>query len=469
MSLTYFFILPLLALFLSPLFKNIYRVVSFALSLSYIYFSFFYFDKIGLREYISYEAPFSISFTLSSASWFFVAFFSFIYLFYTLYHLNEKEKKEHFIMVNILMGSMFGLVLSSDIFNIYIFFEIVSIAAYILTSSNKDKKAYGGAIKYMIIGTIASIFLLLGIMVIYLQLGTLNLYEISQDFGTIEDKLQFFILLCLFIGFGIKAEIFPLNFWVADIYESAPSHITALFSSIVSKGYIFVFFNIAYSLDIEPLMFGFFAFMGLLSFVVAEISAFKTTNIQRLFAYSTLGQLGIIFFAFSLENIALLSAGLFLVVVHAIAKLNIFLGVDVLRKSFKSDDKDIITLFSSYILSFVFIVSFLSILGIPPFAGFVAKLNILSALASLENYIAILVIIVVSLVEGAYLFRLLYNGADKNIKIQSDKKSITLGFFQKLSFIILSLLIIYLGLFSDGLMDITKSAAEYFIKGGLGV
>lgn len=477
MSLTLYFITPLIALFLAPLFKNYYRVVSLILSLIYLYFSFYiyqdsFFKEYMFKEYISYESPLSITFTNSIASYYFVALFSVIYFFYTLFNINEKQRKDHFIAVNILIGGVYGLVLSSDIFNIYIFFEIVSISAYILTSSNKNKLAYASAIKYMIIGTVASIFLLLAIMLIYLQIGSLSLYTISNEFNTIDIHLQFLILLSLFIGFGIKAEIFPLNFWVADIYEATPSHITALFSSVVSKSYLFVFFNLAYSFEIEQKFFTFFIVVALISFIVSELSAYKANSIQRLFAYSTLGQLGIVFFAFSSQHIDIIAAGVLLILTHSIAKFTVFLSVDILKQKFNSDGIEVFTKFISFTISFSLIVSFLSILGIPPFGGFIPKLHLLTSLSLTQNYIAIAIILFISIVEAGYLFKLLYSNYDKiqiKEKEKKEKENISIPFNKTAVLLLLSFITLYIGLFPDIFVEVSKSVADYFIQGGLGV
>ena len=251
MSLVYFIAIPLLAVFLSPLYKNYLKSVSVIVNISLLYLAYKFSLNLPITEFIAFDSPLSITFILNSASLFFISLFTFVSLLFSIFHISDEKDnsdKAIFILTNILLVGVYGLVLSYDIFNIYIFFEIVSISGYILTSLNKDKKAYSGAIRYMIVGAIASIFLLLAIMLIYLQTGSLNLGVISEQFNSIDEKIQFFILLCLFIGFGIKAEIFPLNFWVADIYEASKPKIAALFSSIVSKSFIFVFFNITYIL-----------------------------------------------------------------------------------------------------------------------------------------------------------------------------------------------------------------------------
>ena len=396
MSLTYFIAIPLLAVFLTPLYKNHLKTISIIVNISLLYIAYQFTSELPIKEYIAFDSPLAITFVLNSASLFFVSLFTFVSLLFSIFHLNEENDKAIFILTNILLVGVFGLVISYDIFNIYIFFEIVSISAYILTSLNKDAKAYSGAIRYMIIGAIASIFILLAIMLIYLQIGSLNMGVISEQFSTIDKKVQFLILLSLFIGFGIKAEIFPLNFWVADIYEASKPEVNALFSSIVSKAFIFVFFNIVYTLNVDSSYLYFFAILGVVSFFIAEISAYSATNLQRVFAYSTLGQLGVIFLAFSYQNNIILSGAIMLIFLHSITKLMLFLNLKLLYNYG-----------NNIFLTIIFVVGFLSILGIPPFGGFVAKLTILSGLATLKEFITIGAILLISLIEAVYLFRII--------------------------------------------------------------
>ncbi len=456
MSLVYFIAVPLLAVFLTPVYKNNLRVVSVLVNIGLLYIAYQFSLQLPIKEFIAFGSPLSITFVLNSSSLFFISLFVFISLLFSIFHINEENDKAIFILTNILLVGVFGLVLSYDIFNIYIFFEIVSISGYILTTLNKDQKAYSGAIRYMIIGTIASIFILLSIMLIYLQIGSLNLGVISEQFNTIDEKLQFLILLSLFLGFGIKAEIFPLNFWVADIYQASSPKVASLFSSIVSKSFIFVFFNIVYILNIESKYLSFFAIVGIISFLIAELSAYSSKDIQRVFAYSTLGQLGIIFLSFSYQNSTILSGVIMLIFFHSITKLMLFLSLGILKDRFNSTKIKVFRQFNSLFLTIIFIIGFLSLLGIPPFGGFIAKLTILSGLATLQEFILIGAILVISLVEAVYLFRIIANTRVVN----KEKVTLQIPFLQKIVLSFIAFIIIYFGIFPDSILYISQEVAN---------
>jgi len=453
-SLLYFVILPLLASFLTPFFRNYLRYISLAVNLMLLALSFSFLGSLPIRESISFDSPLSIAFVLDSASLFFIVLFLSIMTLFSIYAIRDKSRKDIFILTNMLLASVSGLVLSGDIFNIYIFFEIASISAYILTSLQKDKEAYSGAIRYMIMGAVASIFLLIGIMTIYLNLGTLNLVTIGEKFSTIDNQIKSLTLISLFIGFGIKAEIFPLNFWVVDIYQASTNRVNALFSSVLSKAYIFLFFHIAYILGVNIKILSFLAILGIISFGVSEISALSSKNLKRVFAYSTLGQIGVLFIALSSSSIVATTGAIFLIALHAITKLMLFLSLDILEDRFSSVNIDIFKKFNSLFLISIFAIGFLSLLGVPPFGGFIAKLTILEGLITKSEYILVGAILVISLIEAVYLFKLLGMSREAG-----EKSSLDIPILKRGVLSIMALSIIYLGIFPELFLQICKSVA----------
>ena len=460
MSLLYFVLIPLLASFLTPFFKNTLKYVSVVIALILWGYALSLIGHAPIIERISFDSPLSIFFVLDPASLFFILLFMTVMLLFALYQLTEKSSKEMFMLTNMLLASVSGLVLSGDIFNVYIFFEIASITAYIFTSLNRDAKAYSGAIRYMIIGGFASIFLLIGIMTIYLTIGSLSLITISEKFATINSNTQFLILLSLFIGFGIKAEIFPLNFWVVDIYQASRSKVNALFSAVLSKAYIFVFFHIAYLLHANVKQLGFLAMLGIISFAVSELSALSSKDAKRIFAYSTLGQIGVLFIALSSGSVAVMTGALFLIALHAVAKLMLFLSLDILERRFEGSSVEIFKQFRSPFLAVIFIIGFLSLLGLPPFGGFIAKLTILKGLIGTGAYLTVGAILLISLVEAVYLFRLMGSMRDTQPKV-----ALSTPLLQKVLLGLMALFILYTGLFPEPLLSFCQDAATALLGG----
>ena len=259
MSSTLFITLPLLFGFATPILSKFGKNgVVYASTLLQVFLLYLALDLLSTTslavEVISIAPPLGISFVLNKASLLFVALFTLIMALFSLYYLSHrktlgfKNETKFFILLNMLLAASIGLVLSSDIFNIYVFFEIAGISAYILSAYEKTPLALEAGLKYLITGAIASVFLVFAIALIYIYIGSLNLAIIAQSFETLPYNIKLLISILLLIGFGFKVEIFPLNFWVSDVYEGSSSLINALFSGIVVKAYLFVFFHILYHL-----------------------------------------------------------------------------------------------------------------------------------------------------------------------------------------------------------------------------
>jgi proton-translocating NADH-quinone oxidoreductase chain N len=453
MSSIYFIAIPLLFGFSVPIFsklgKNGVAYISLLMQLSLFLLSI----NIALNlttpivEVIAIAPPLGIGLVVDRISIFFVLLFTFLTLMVSIYYMGFRDKNPYenenkfFILLNMLLASTVGLVLSSDIFNIYVFFEIAGISAYILSSYQKTPKALESGLKYLLTGAIASIFLVFAIFLIYLHLGTLNLALISQNFYHLSNELQLLIATLLLIGFGFKVEIFPLNFWVSDIYEGSSSLVNALFSSMVSKAYLFVFFHILYLLLPHHNFTEFLLYMGLVSMLIAEIVALKQTNIKRVFAYSSLGQLGLLFIAFSLQNAGGVEAGLYIILAHSLAKMVIFLSISLISNNYNSEDIGVLSKVNSPFIKWTLVISMLSLLGIPLFAGFIGKFWLLKSLSLEAAYFIIGAILVASLIEAIYYFKLIGLLFEK----RDNRDTLYISALQKIVLSILTILIILVG------------------------
>ena len=467
MSLGYYFLLPVIFSFLTPYFKKLgfatLRGSSILLSLI-LFLQTLAYTGVSLPQIseFSLKPPLGIAFILDGYSLLFLLIFTFSALIVSFYMVwffkanKGRDEARFYVFFNMLIAGSIGMILSCDIFNLYIFFEITGICSYALSAYNKDKLGLESGIKYLIIGSIASIFIVFAIMLIYLQIGTVNLGLIAQRFHLIDPKISVLIVLMLFIGFGTKAELFPMNFWAPDIYQGSMSSVNGLFSSVVAKAYLFVFFHLFYLFGLSSKYMLFVMIIGAITFLVSEFTALNQTNVKRLFAYSTLGQLGILFMALSTNSSETVSGALFHLTSHSISKLLIFLALGILIHKFKSAKIDILGNFKSVFLTVILAIGFLSILGIPPFSGFVGKILILEGFALSQNYAAIAFILLVSIVEAVYFFRLTAMMLDK----KRTKVSVSIGFTNYIVLSVLAILIVLFGVHPSLLLHYTDLATN---------
>ncbi len=471
MSSIYFIALPLLFGFATPIFAKFgkngiaYSSVLLQASLFLLSIQLFVTMDKSIIEVIAIAPPLGIALILDNVSIFFVMLFTFLVLMGSLYYLKLREKNPYqneakfFILINMLLASAIGLVLSSDIFNIYVFFEIAGISAYILSAYRKTPKALEAGLKYLITGAIASIFLVFAIALIYLHLGTLNLALISQGFTALESDIKLLISLFLLIGFGLKVEIFPLNFWVTDIYEGSDAFTDAFFSAVVVKAYLFVFFHIVYLFLPHKEFTLFLLYLGAVSMLIAEIVALRQTNLKRLFAYSSLGQVGLLFVAFSMQEAVSITAGLYILLAHSLAKMVIFLSLASLFEKYKKEDISLFKEMNSPFLRNIIIISMLSLLGIPLLAGFVGKFLLLKSIAFSGLFVLLGLLVLASLIESVYYFKIIGFMFSK----EERGEKFSLSTLQRAVLLTLTLGIILIGIAPFLISDFIATASSVMI------
>ncbi len=380
----------------------------------------------------------------------------------SIYNLKvEKEPIVRYSMLYLLlmMGST-GMVLTGDLFNLFVFLEITSIASYGLAAYNKDKKGYMGAMKYVVVGSIGSTFVLLGITLIYAQLRTLNMLDIAARLGEMSPIVKIMAFTSLFLGFGVEAEMFPLNTWVPDAYDGAPNPISAAFASIPAKAGIFALARVIFT------MFGFSNFlwfvviMGLLTVFFGEIIAYTQKNLKKMLAYSSIGQMGMIIMGLGIGTTLAVEGAFYQMLAHALGKALLFIAAGFLIYAAKSDKiSDMRGLARNPLIGIPLLVGVLSIMGMPPFAGFYGKFFILMGGFSQGYYAVIALFLAASIVEVAYYARFIKVVFDKgDVSVKPDP-------ITYVPLIILAVVIVLIGVYPKPVLSVLSHAAA-FIAGG---
>jgi formate hydrogenlyase subunit 3/multisubunit Na+/H+ antiporter MnhD subunit len=214
-------------------------------------------------------------------------------------------------------------------------------------------------------------------------------------------------LIFFMMGLGIEAEIFPLNGWAPDAYTEAPGPIGAAFSGILVKAGVYAMVRLMFTLfDVSGSM-EIMLSLGLITLIVAETAAIRQEKLKRMLAYSSIGQMGLVFVAFGIGTIEGVYAALFLMLNHAIIKPLLFFSGSQLV--FNSKDKLIseVNGLGKYmpLTALLFSLGAFAIVGLPPFAGFWSKLSVLTAAANEGMLLIIALILMVSVIEIVYYFR----------------------------------------------------------------
>jgi len=390
------------------------------------------FSVVGFIDYLNngmiryyfggWEPPIGIEFVYDGLSGFFVLIINVI-AFFVLIYSREISKIEfpdkvmpYFALSMLMMLGFNGMLLTGDLFNLYVFLEISSLSSYALISIG-NKPAPFAAFRYLIIGTTGGTLYLLGVGFLYTVTGTLNIIDMAAMLPMfMESTAVFAALILMIVGIGVKAALFPMHGWLPDSYTYAATSSTALIAPIGTKVGAYILFRIMLWLfgieltdAIAPVSYvvGVLACLGIL---YGSIMAIAQTEMKRMLAYSSVSQIGYIIMGLSLANPWGFAGALLHVLNHAVMKACLFMVSGHLRV--KEGHSDISLFDDSYRKKYpwtmaAFSIGAISMVGLPPLAGFFSKWYLALGTIDNSNWLFLAVILVSSLLNAVYFFRIL--------------------------------------------------------------
>lgn len=387
---------------------------------------------------------------------------------YALDYIKEGATEKYHTLYLLLLTGATGVVLTGDIFNLFVFFEILCISSYALVAYLGDRAGIESSVKYLIQGAIGSSLVLIGVALLYGLFGTLNMADIASNIDSVSPISVFVPLVLLITGLGIEGAIFPLNAWLPDAHSSAPSSISAILSGIAIEVGIYAVARIVFTVFGASSIFLFLVFLGLLTLLVGEMSAFSQNNIKRLLAYSSIGQIGLIVFALGIATSYGVVGGLFQIISHSLSKALLFLAVGYMI--YRSGSMELSTLEGMGrrmpFTSLAFTIGAFSLVGLPPFVGFPSKFLIVrAALAKEEVLFTVLIALVLlgTVIEGAYFFRVIQTLYFKGKRANPNKRE-EAPIAALIPICILMILIIVIGVYPKLVTGILNSAASEFLN-----
>lgn len=320
------------------------------------------------------------------------------------YMTRYTSKLRYYSIFLCMVAGLNGIVLTGDLFNLYIFMEIVAISSYALVAFGCEHDELEAAFKYAVLGAVASAFVLVGIALLYAMLGTLNMVEMSVKLAACGLNQPLTLALGLFLcGFGLKAALVPFHAWLPDAHPSAPAPVSAMLSGVVIKtAGIYVLsrlvFNV-FTVQLIPELPVILRLLGVVSMIVGGILALGQSDMKRLLAYSTITQIGYIVVGLGLGTTLGLTGALFHLVNHSVFKSLLFLNAGAVE--YATGTRDLRHLGGlSRNMPFTANMSLLgsmAISGIPPLNGFWSKLIIVLACIDSGHHWLALVAVLMSL------------------------------------------------------------------------
>ena len=335
--------------------------------------------------------------------------------------IREDKMNLYFIMINLMMSSLLALVYTNDLFTAYVFVEINTMAACALIMIRNNGHTIVAATKYMIMSLLGSGLLLIGISMLYTITGQLLMPNIKEVVGELNRSGEYAIPLTAVIGLisvalAIKSALYPFHSWLPEAYGYSTASSSAILSSLVSKGYIFLLIKIFYRVIGMDVMVGhkitniLFVF-GIIGMIMGSVTAIRQNDIRHLIAYSSIAQIGYIYMGIGLGSTAGMVAAIFHIMSHGATKSMLFIAqrglVEVSQgsKNF-SDIKG--AGFRNKLAGFAFGVGAFSMVGIPLLAGFTSKVYFAEAAITAVHakmWIAMITLAISTILNAIYFIR----------------------------------------------------------------
>lgn len=460
----YLVIVPLAAGFFIPIFgkriKSLGAIVSVcatsALFLLAIYIAYMMkTDKMLTYSLGRWSAPAGISMVVDGLSCFMLVIVNTVALLVSFYSAEYVKRYtdpwKFFSLFMLMIAGMNGVLVAGDLFNLYIFLEVAAIAAYSLVAFGVEALELEAAFKYAVMGAVGSSFIILGIAFIYSYASTLNMADIAISMSApgAQSVISFASVLFL-MGFGLKAALVPFHAWLPDAHSSAPTPISAMLSGLLIKvlgvyALSRIFFNV---FGISPRLSAIFITLAVASMIVASLMAFGQRDIKRLFAYSSISQVGYIMLGLGVGTPLAIMGGLFHLFNHSIFKSLLFLNAGAVERITGTRDLKNMpgVLARSPVTGYTNLIASLSICGIPPLGGFWSKIIIIFACIQADRPVLAFIAAAVSILTLGYYFRavtpILFGSAPgQNAEGVAEKKRLPL--IMALPMIILAILSIF--------------------------
>ncbi len=380
---------------------------------------------------------------------------------YALDYIKEGAEEKYHILYLLLLTGATGVVLTGDIFNLFVFFEILCISSYALVAYLGNRAGVESASKYLIQGSLGSALILMGIALLYGQFGTLNMADIARSISSASSIQLFLPLILLITGLGVEAAIFPLNAWLPDAHSSAPSTISAILSGIAIGIGIYAIARVVFTIFGASNIFLFLMLLGVLTLLVGELSAFSQNNIKRMLAYSSMGQMGLILFALGIGTSQAVAGGLFQLITHAFSKALLFLAAGyMIYRAGSMEISSLKGMGKKMPLSCLgFTIGAFSLIGLPPFMGFPSKFLIISSALKTQGClytVFVCIVLIGTIIEGAYFFKVIQTLYFKGEKEEAKEEAPLSALIAMAALI---LLVIVMGVYPKLLMGIVNSSS----------
>ena len=379
-------------------------------------------------------------------------------------------------LVHVLLTGVCGAFLTGDIFNLYVWFEVMLISSFVLMALGGERQELEGALKYVTLNLISSALFLAAVGLIYGLTGALNMADLHLKLSAVpHPAFVTAAALLLLVAFGIKAAVFPMFFWLPASYHTPPAAVSALFAGLLTKVGVYALIRVftllftteaGYTHDLILLI-------SALTMLTGVLGAAAQDEFRRILSFHIVSQIGYMLMGLGLLAPLALSGSLFYIAHHIIVKTNLFLVSGVVSDLAGSSQLAKLGGFyrSHGALSILFLIPALSLAGVPPLSGFFAKLLLIQAGIEQGRYAVVAVALIVGLLT---LYSMIKIWSEVFWKARPAPAVEPLKFADGLErrlarlspMVVLAVLTLSLGFWPDLLLELTGSAARQLLDPG---
>ncbi len=340
---------------------------------------------------------------------------------YIALDIEDAKSNLYFTMIDLMLASLLALIYTNDLFTAYVFVEINTIAAGALIMSRSNGHTLVAAAKYMIMSLVGSGLLLIGIAILYDVTGHLLMVDIHRRVEVLSRTGNYQLPLTvamglISVGLAIKSALFPFHSWLPDAYSYSTPSSSAILSSLVSKGYIFLLFKVFYRVFgfefiLDHKVTNILFFFGVAGMIAGSVMAIYQTDMRRLIAFSSVAQIGYIYMGIGLSVSMGTVAAIFHIMSHAASKSMLFIAAKGLS-DVSGDSKEFSGLkgagYRNRLAGIAFLVGAFSMVGIPLLAGFTSKVYFAEAALTASNIkmeVAMVALAISTILNAVYFIR----------------------------------------------------------------
>lgn len=398
----------------------------------------------------------------------------FAVMLYSLAQMDSEREAYGYYPLNfaLLMG-VNGAFLTGDIFNLYVWFEVMLIASFVLIALGGEPRQLEGAIKYVTINLVSSAIFLTGTGILYSAAGTLNMADLAvelRDYA--QPGLVTTIAMLFLVSFGIKAAIFPLFFWLPASYHTPPAAVSAIFAGLLTKVGVYALIRVFTLIFVQDVPYTHSTLLMLIAgftMLVGVLSAASQNEFRRILSFHIISQIGYMIMGLAIYTPLAVAGAVFYIMHHIIVKTNLFLVSGLTYRIMgKYDLKHLGGFYrSEFMLSLLFLVPALSLAGIPPLSGFWAKYTLIASGLEAEQYVVVataLVVSVLTLYSMTKIWAEVFWKPKPDAGINAEPLLLRDRLLSLIPIVLLAVMTLLIGLLAEPLVNLAMRAADQLLN-----